>query len=119
MARKASVESPMDITEDKRKNEVELTAIKRAMRNTRWWKVFITVFMIAGIVAPVISIHAISTLQDMGSMLSAKYKEISVDKPGKQAALASVNKWLDTKTRTIPLRDHEPVMGFGDKVGIQ
>ena len=86
----------MDITEDKRKNEVELTAIKRAMRNTRWWKVFITVFMIAGIVAPVISIHAISTLQDMGSMLSAKYKEISVDKPGKQAALASVNKWLDT-----------------------
>lgn len=29
-------------------------------------------------------------------MLSAKYKEISVDKPGKQAALASVNKWLDT-----------------------
>ena len=96
MARKASVESPMDITEDKRKNEVELTAIKRAMRNTRWWKVFITVFMIAGIVAPVISIHAISTLQDMGSMLSAKYKEISVDKPGKQAALASVNKWLDT-----------------------
>ena len=52
--------------------------------------------MIAGIVAPVISIHAISTLQDMGSMLSAKYKEISVDKPGKQAALASVNKWLDT-----------------------
>ena len=54
MARKASVESPMDITEDKRKNEVELTAIKRAMRNTRWWKVFITVFMIAGIVAPVI-----------------------------------------------------------------
>lgn len=52
MARKASVESPMDITEDKRKNEVELTAIKRAMRNTRWWKVFITVFMIAGIVAP-------------------------------------------------------------------
>lgn len=96
MARKASVESPMDITEDKRKNEVELTAIKRAMRNTRWWKVFITVFMIAGIVAPVISIRAISTLQDMGSMLSAKYKEISVDKPGKQAALASVNKWLDT-----------------------
>ena len=86
----------MDITEDKRKNEVELTAIKRAMRNTRWWKVFITVFMIAGIVAPVISIRAISTLQDMGSMLSAKYKEISVDKPGKQAALASVNKWLDT-----------------------
>ena len=96
MARKASVESPMDITEDKRKNEVELTAIKRAMRKHPLVESFITVFMIAGIVAPVISIHAISTLQDMGSMLSAKYKEISVDKPGKQAALASVNKWLDT-----------------------
>lgn len=119
MARKASVESPMDITEDKRKNEVELTAIKRAMRNTRWWKVFITVFMIAGIVAPVISIHAISTLQDMGSMLSAKYKEISVDKPVETGSLGVRQQMVGHKQRTIPLRDHEPVMGFGDKSRIQ
>ena len=65
MARKASVESPMDITEDKRKNEVELTDNQTRHAETPAGGSFITVFMIAGIVAPVISIRAISTLQDM------------------------------------------------------
>lgn len=96
MARKHAVaESPMDIDEDQRKHQVEFDAMKQAAKNTRWWKVLITVFLLAGIIAPIISVRAISTLQSMGDTLSAKYKEISGDKPGKQAALTAVNKWLD------------------------
>ena len=90
----------MDITEDKRKNEVELTAIKRAMRNTRWWKVFITVFMIAGIVAPEIQGDQRRQTRETGS-------------------LGVRQQMVGHKQRTIPLRDHEPVMGFGDKSRIQ
>ena len=61
MARKHAVaESPMDIDEDQRKHQVEFDAMKQAAKNTRWWKVLITVFLLAGIIAPIISVRAIS-----------------------------------------------------------
>lgn len=88
-------ETDLFADEKERKNEIELTAWKKALKNTRKWKVLIVLFVCTGLVAPMISVRAINTLTDMGSYLTEKYKEISGDKPGKQVALQSVYGWLD------------------------
>lgn len=88
-------ETDLFADEKERKNEIELTAWKKALKNTRKWKVLIVLFVCTGLVAPMISVRAINTLTDMGSYMSSKLKEINGDKPGKQVALQSVYGWLD------------------------
>lgn len=88
-------ETDLFADEKERKNEIELTAWKKALKNTRKWKVLIVLFVCTGLVAPMISVRAINTLTDMGSYMSSKLKEVNGDKPGKQVALQSVYGWLD------------------------
>lgn len=88
-------ETDLFADEKERKNEIELTAWKKALKNTRKWKVLIVLFVCTGLVAPMISVRAINTLTDMGSYMSSKLKEINGDKPGKQVALQSVYGWLN------------------------
>lgn len=100
MGRQKAKQNPSNETdifadERERKDEIELTAWKRALKNTRKWKILIILFICTGIVAPMISVRAINTLNDMGTYLSEKYKEISGEKPGKQVALQAVYSWLD------------------------
>ena len=80
-------ETDLFADEKERKDEIELTAWKKALKNTQKWKVLIILFICTGLVAPMISVRAINTLNEMGSYLTEKYKEISGDKPGKQVAL--------------------------------
>ena len=88
-------ETDLFADEKERKDEIELTAWKKALKNTQKWKVLIILFICTGLVAPMISVRAINTLNEMGSYLTEKYKEISGDKPGKQVALQAVYSWLD------------------------
>lgn len=88
-------ETDLFADEKERKNEIELSAWKKALKNTRKWKVLIVLFVCTGLVAPMISVRAINTLTDMGSYMSSKLKEVNGDKPGKQVALQSVYGWLD------------------------
>ena len=88
-------ETDLFADEKERKDEIELTAWKKALKNTQKWKVLIILFICTGLVAPMVSVRAINTLNEMGSYLTEKYKEISGDKPGKQVALQAVYSWLD------------------------
>lgn len=88
-------ESDLFADEKERRDEIELTAWKKALKNTRKWKIVIILFVCVGLVAPAISVRAINTLNEMGTYLTEKYKEISEDKPGKQVALQAVYEWLD------------------------
>lgn len=88
-------ETDLFADEKERKDEIELTAWKKALKNTQKWKILIILFICTGLVAPMISVRAINTLNEMGTYLTEKYKEISGDKPGKQVALQAVYSWLD------------------------
>lgn len=88
-------ETDLFADEKERRDEIELTAWKKALKNTRKWKIVVVLFVCTGIVAPMISVRAINTLNEMGTYLTEKYKDISEDKPGKQVALQAVYSWLD------------------------
>lgn len=81
--------------ERERKDEIELTAWKKALKNTRKWKVLVILFVCTGILAPLISVHSVNVLNEMGDYLTEKYREANGDKPGRQAALQAVNSWLN------------------------
>lgn len=87
----------MEYDDTTRKNSIEYEAAKRALKNTRKWKLLIAIFILLGIISPILTIRATNSLQQMGQTLGARYKEMSADKPGKQAALQAVNSWLDDK----------------------
>ena len=100
MSQQKSKQNPNNETdlfadEKERKDEIELTAWKKALKNTQKWKVLIILFICVGLIAPMLSVRAVNTLSDMGSYMSSKLEEMNGDKPGKQAALQAVYSWLN------------------------
>lgn len=89
-------ESPMEFDDTARKNAIEWQAVKAAWRNTRKWKILIIVFILLGLISPVITIRQVNNITQMGRILGGKYREMNAAKPGRQAALQAVNEWLDT-----------------------
>lgn len=90
-----TVESPMEFDDTERKNAIEWQAVRAAWRNTRKWKILIIVFILLGLISPVITIRQVNNITQMGRILGDRYREMNADKPGRQAALQAVNAWLD------------------------
>lgn len=94
-ARKPTIrQSPLDFDQKERKNRVEWDAVKATWRKARKWKLIIILFVIVGLVSPVISVRMVNIVTEMGQALGSKYRELNADKPGRQAALQAVNSWL-------------------------
>ncbi|MBT1162139.1 hypothetical protein [Bifidobacterium sp. SO1] len=86
--------------ENERKQNTEYIAWKAALKNTRKWKILISLFLIIGFVSPIIAIRSYNSLVDVAQTLGELYKEQAADKPGRQAALEAVNSWLNSTSDT-------------------
>ena len=97
MAKKArQKKNSIDFDEHERRNAVEWDAAKRALANTRLWRIIIPVFCLTSCVAFAVSVQSMNAVRSIGTELGQRYSELAEEKPGKDAALEAVNEWLDS-----------------------
>lgn len=80
--------------DDERRNQVELEAVKLTARRTMNWRVIIVAFLIGELLLGFVAFRASSNVQTIGTALGERFRELAADKPGREAAVESVNSWL-------------------------
>lgn len=94
--RKQQADASFDVfNEEDRRHEIQKDAAKRMLSKVRVWRVLIVLFVVVGVLGVAMGARSISLVNAIGTELGARYREMSEEKPGKQAALQAVDKWLD------------------------
>lgn len=81
-------------SEKQRRNEIDLEALRLQRKSTSKVKVLLVVLLIVGIISPIITMRIAANTEAFTDMASEQFHLVTANKPGRQAALQNVNKWL-------------------------
>lgn len=81
---------------------VEVQALKQLRRRGNYWRWIVVVGVVAAVLALTISLRSYSSFTALTSYVTEQSAVSSEDKPGKQAAMQSVESWLSGSSSPFP-----------------
>lgn len=92
----------VNFDEVKNDNQIELDAIKECRNRTKLWRILIIVACVCAPISLLICMGNTATIDDAVTEAQAVNANMTVDKPGKNAALQSINTWLTGSNSPFP-----------------
>lgn len=84
-------------SEKQRRTETDLAALRLQVKNTSKVKVYLAIITIITIISPLICARIMSNTERFTDFAAERFHLATANKPGRQAALQNVNRWLTSK----------------------
>ena len=93
---------PVQFGEYESPDQIELEALKQARKNTSWIRIILTLVVLGAAFALPVAMGASSTATSSLDKVENYVSKSADVKPGKQAAMQAVNKWLEGDSSPFP-----------------